>query len=128
MIQNHGQTGFVDNNIDLDAAEQQIAQRRVGWRRLGIVAGETTWRECDGWPHRITTDRATVADVDSIGVELTKGTQLGIIVLFAGGWADFMFYNGVDDGIGIVEAPGWNDPLDVGRFGQLLDRLTKLFS
>ncbi|MGW4397338.1 hypothetical protein ACWEHA_18795 [Amycolatopsis nivea] len=99
----------------------------AAWRGLGIAAGETTWRESEGWPHRITTDRATVAEADSVGVELAKGAQLGSIVLFVGGWADFMFWNGVDDSISIMEAPGWNDPLDVGRFGQLLDRLADLF-
>ncbi|MFE3170404.1 hypothetical protein ACFXPA_13930 [Amycolatopsis sp. NPDC059090] len=118
----------MENVIDLDAAAQQIAQRRGEWHDLGITAGETTWREQgEGWPPALKTDRATIIDADSIGVELAKGAQEGSVVLFTGGWADFCYWAGnADDPI--LEAPGYHDPLDVGTFGQLLDRLTKLFA
>ena len=119
----------MDNNIDLDTAALQIAQRRGGWLRLGITAGKTTWRDQgEGSPPKITTERATIVDADSIGVHLAKGAQEGSVVLFVGGWADFRYWNGEADGPVTDEAPGWNDPLDVDRFGQLLDRLTKLFA
>lgn len=119
----------MDNLIDLDAAAQQIAQRRGEWHRLGITAGEITWRDqADVWPRRIVTDRVAVVDADSIGVALAKGSQEGSVVLFMGGWADFFYWNGEADGPVTDEAPGWGDPLDVAKFGQLLDRLTKLFT
>ena len=114
--------------IDLDAAAVQIAARRAEWRRLGIAASETTWREQgEGWPPHLKTDRRAVTEADSIGVALTKGAQEGSVVLFSGGWADLLYWDGHSDEA-LDEAPGWKDWLDLKRFGQLLDRLTDLFT
>ncbi|UKD58058.1 hypothetical protein L3Q65_15435 [Amycolatopsis sp. FU40] len=117
----------MDNVIDLDAAVREIDRRRGVWQGLGIAAGETTWRDQgEEWPHPFKTGRAAVVDADSIGVELAKGPQRGSIVLFTGGWADFAYGDG--DDLLVQEAPGWGDPLDVGKFAGELDRLTKLFA
>jgi hypothetical protein len=122
------QTGHVANRIDLDAAAEQISARRAEWRRLGITASETTWRDQgDGWPTPVKTDRRAVAHADSIGVALTKGAQEGSVVLFSGGWEDLLYWDGRSDQA-VDEAPGWDDWLDIERFGQVLDRLTNLFT
>jgi len=118
----------VTKRIDLDAAAEQIAARRAEWRRRGITASETTWREKgEGWPPPLKTDRRAVTDADSIGVALTKGAQEGSVVLFGGGWADLLYWDG-RSGQAVDEAPGWDDWLDLGRFGRVLDRLTDLFT
>jgi hypothetical protein len=118
----------VTNRIDLDAAAEQIAARRAEWRRLGITASETTWREQgEGWPPSLKTDRRAVTDADSIGVALTKGVQEGSVVLYSGAWADLLYWDGRSDQA-VDEAPGWQDWLDLERFGQVLDRLTDLFT
>jgi hypothetical protein len=122
------QTEHVANIIDLDAAAAQIAARRAEWRRRGIFAGETTWRDqAEGWPPVLKIDRRAVVDADSIGVSLRKGTQEGSVVLFGGGWADLLFRDGCSNQA-VDEAPGWEDWLDPERFGHLLDRLTGYFT
>lgn len=118
----------MDNQIDLDDAAQEIAQRREAWLRRGLHVGKTTWRDQgDGWPPVIKTSRDEVKDADSVGVSLAKGDQEGSIVLFRGGWADFSYWSGAPADAPIDEAPGWNDWLTVRAFGQLLDRLADLF-
>jgi hypothetical protein len=118
----------VTNGIDLDAAADQIAARRAEWRRRGITAGATTWREQgEGWPPSLKIDRRAVIDADSIGVWLPKGAQEGSVVLFSGGWADLLYWDGRSDQA-VDEAPGWDDWLDVQRFSHVLDRLTNLFT
>jgi hypothetical protein len=118
----------VTNRIDLDAAAEQIAVRRAEWHRRGIAASGTTWRDQgEGWPPPLKTDRRAVTDADSIGVALTKGVQEGSVVLYSGGWADLLYWDGRSDQA-LDEAPGWDDWLDLERFGQVLDRLTDLFT
>jgi hypothetical protein len=113
--------------IDLQAANAEIESRLAGWRDSGIDVGPVTWRDQGaGWPPTITPDRAAVIDPDSVGVQLRKGVQEGSVVLFTGAWADFLFWDGVADGV-VDEAPGWDEPLTVEAFAALLDRLGGLF-
>lgn len=65
---------------------------------------------------------------DSIGIEVRKGTQEGRLVLFDGGWADLEWWSGEETGEPLLEAPGYGDWLDLGRFEDLLDRFASLFS
>jgi hypothetical protein len=53
--------------------------------------------------------------------------QEGSAVLFSGGWADLLYWDG-RSGQPLDEAPGWDDWLDLERFDQVLDRLTDLFT
>lgn len=113
--------------IDLEAAAAVIENRRAFWKAMGIEASETTWRDQGrGWPPPIVTDRRSVLDPDSIGVELRKGEQEGSVVLFKGGWADFLYWDGESRTV-VDDAPGWEDSLDLTRFDGVLDRLTSLF-
>ena len=116
----------MDDRIDLNAARRLIDARRPEWVRLGIKASDTTWRDQGGgWPPPLVTDRAEAKDPDSIGVSLRKGAQ-GSVVLFKGGWADLLYWDGVSDAV-IDEAPGYDDWLDLPRFAGVRDRLTAAF-
>lgn len=120
------QTVAVENRIDLDAAAEFIAARRRHWQELGITASDTTWRDQGrGWPPPITTQRSEVVDPDSIGVALRKGSQEGSVVLFRGGWADFLYWDGAEEVID--EAPGYGHWLNLDAFGSVLDPLTTAF-
>jgi hypothetical protein len=118
---------LVDVRIDLDAAAEQIVRRREAWKQRGINVGDLTWREVgEGWPYELKTLRSDVQDADSVGVALSKGKQEGSLVLFQGGWADLLYWNGEDEEV-VDEAPGWEDWLTVDAFGDLLDRLGGYF-
>ena len=117
----------LDERIDLDEAVQQIASRTPGWRAAGMTVGEPTWRdENEPWPPSMKVDRAEVRSPDSVGVRCTKGVQEGSLVLFKGGWADLEFWAGAHTDV-VVEAPGWEDWLDLEGFGALLDRFGSMF-
>ena len=118
----------MEQRIDLDAANAVIEEWRPQWAAMGITASETTWRDQSrGWPPPLLTRRAEAGDPDSVGVSLVKGAQEGSVVLFKGGWADLLFWNGADDDV-ITEAPGYDDWLDLEAFARVLDRLTTAFS
>ena len=118
----------MEDRIDLDDAAQEIEARRERWRGAGITVGETTWRdEADGWPWALNTSRASVTKPDSVGVALSKGKQQGSVVLFRGGWADLLYWNG-EEGDVVDEAPGWDDWLTISRYGDLLDRFGRFFA
>ncbi len=118
----------MDDRIDLDVAAQEIEARRHVWRDAGIAVGETTWRdEADGWPWKLKTSRSNVRTPDSVGVALSKGDQEGSVVLFRGGWADLLYWNGKEGEV-VDEAPGWDDWLTIDAFGSLLDRFGRFFA
>ena len=118
----------MERRIDLDAAADEIDRRVAGWRESGLDVGPITWREkAEGWPYPLKTVRSEVREVDSIGIQVKKGEQEGSVVLFDGGWADFLYWSGSPDDEPVDEAPGWEDWLTVERFGALLDRLAGLF-
>jgi hypothetical protein len=109
--------------IDLDEAAQLIEERREAWQRRGILVGDATWREAGEWPWVVKTSRSEVEDADSVGVALSKGDQEGSVVLFRGGWADFVYWSGDPSDEPVMESPGWQDWLTIESFGVLLDRL-----
>lgn len=116
------------HHIDLDEAATQIEIRRAGWTTRGLTVGQVTWRDQGaGWPPALRTDRTQVLTPDSTGVEVRKGRQEGSLVLFDGGWADLLWWSGESQDDVLDETPGWDDWLEVGAFGDLLDRFASLF-
>jgi hypothetical protein len=115
----------MENWIDLDKAATVLEHRLVSWQRRGLSTGGITWRDADN-PAVLTVDRSSVRNPDSIGVDVRLGQQAGRLVLFKGGWADLEYWGDVDDPP-ILEAPGWEDWLDLDRFGSLLDDFSGRF-
>ena len=117
----------MDHRIDLDEAVGEVEHRRTSWQEAGLAVGLVTWRDQgEGWPPQIKTDREQVTDPDSIGVSLRKGVQEGEVVLFRGGWCDFLYWTGQDADDPIQDAPG-EAGADVADFGRVLDRLAGFF-
>lgn len=118
----------VEKRIDLDAAKAEIDRRVQVWVESGLTVDAVTWRDQGrGWPPPITTERQEVLDADSVGVRLHKGSQEGAAVLFAGGWVDLEYWDGVSDHV-VQDVPGWDAWLSVEEFGGVLDRLAALFA
>lgn len=81
----------MDRVVDLDQAAAEITSRLPAWTAAGLVPGPITWRdETAPWPQPLDTDRAHVADPDSVGVSIQGSDEWNVmsIVLFRGGWAD----------------------------------------
>ncbi|MFF2956260.1 hypothetical protein ACFVVU_33520 [Kitasatospora sp. NPDC057965] len=104
--------------VDLDQAAAEVAARAPRWEAAGLLVGRVTWREGGTWPQGLETDRARVADPDSIGVLLSgPADTLLSVVLFRGGWADVDHVAGPDDdgvlpGAGIDSAAAFGSRLD----------------
>ncbi|MEO0493566.1 MAG: hypothetical protein AAF081_09135 [Actinomycetota bacterium] len=114
--------------VDLDAAAKEVEDRFEPWRRVGLTVGAITWRDQgDGWPPSFKTVRADVKDPDSIGVALGKGDQEGEVVLFRGGWCDFVYWSGDPADDPVQDAPGYPDQMTIDGFGAVLDRLADQF-
>ena len=123
-----GHSALMPSRIDLDAAAAQIESRREAWAASGLDVGYLTWRDQGAsWPPVITTDRSEVKSADSVGIGVRKGAQEGSVVLFDGGWADLSWWSGEPTHDPLDEAPGWDDWLDLERFGALLDRFADMF-
>ena len=69
-------------------------------------------------------DRSQVTSADSIGISLGKGEQEGEVVLFDGGWCDFVYWDGRAEEA-VQETP---EATTVERFGEVLDRLAAMFT
>jgi len=80
----------MDRLIDLDAVAAELMRRRPEWVRRGLAVGEFTWRDTvAAWPQPIVTDRAAVADPESLGLVFRgAGGGEAELVLWCGGWAD----------------------------------------
>lgn len=125
----YGTIPVVDEIVDLDVAIGQVVSRLPMWERAGITVRPVTWRDQgEGWPPPFKTDRSEVIDADSIGVFLEKGKQEGEVVLFKGGWCDYVYWTGEIDNDPVQDAPGYPDTMTVEGFGAVLDRLTAEFS
>lgn len=76
--------------LDPDQVARELTGLRPGWAEHGITAGQLTWRDARAtWPQPIVTDRAAVADPESVGMILTAANgNEAILVLWRGGWAD----------------------------------------
>lgn len=113
--------------VDLDLAAAEITARRPVWAAAGLDAGPVTWRDATAsWPPRLETERAAVADPDSVGIRIQgPGDTELLAVLFRGGWADLDYYAGGDDA-GTLPAPELTSP---EAFGHLLDAcVAKVFA
>lgn len=118
----------MDNVLDLTLAVAEIDRRIDQWRSAGLDVGSVTWRDQgEGWPPPFKTDRMQVKDADSIGIALRKGDQEGEVVLFKGGWCDFVYWTGEADDDPIEDAPCWPGEMTVEAFGVVLDRLAECF-
>jgi hypothetical protein len=96
--------------------------------KAGHVAGPVTWKDVGGpWPYPLREDREKVAEADSVGVAVRKGEQEGRLDVFrGGGWADLEYWSGRPCDEPVLEAPGWDDGMDLPGIEQLLRRFAGL--
>jgi hypothetical protein len=76
--------------LDLDRVASTLDSLRPRWISEGLAAGRLTWRDASApWPKPIVTDRAAVAEPESVGITLTVADgREGRFVIWRGGWAD----------------------------------------
>ncbi len=118
----------MDDVADLDTAACEIERRAAHWRSAGFVVGAVSWRDQGGaWPPSFKTDHAEVKDADSIGIVLRRGAQEGEVVLFKGGWCDFVYWSRDPEDEAIQDAPGYPNEMTAEKFGRVLDRLAGHF-
>lgn len=117
----------MDCVIDLDAAAAVLASRLA--ERTDLESDPITWRGFESsFDEPFTTDRGAIIDPYSVGVRVRRGEEKGLLVLYAGGWADLEYWSGdVSDGVRNHVA-GWQDPLDVPRFDDVVVELLALFT
>ena len=96
----------MDHLVDLDELASRLEPVLAEWARTAQV-GPLTWRdEQASWPQPITTDRASVAVPESLGVRVTSGDDEIEICVWTGGWADIDW---VDAGEGQSLCPEFGD-------------------
>jgi hypothetical protein len=80
----------MDRLVDLDAVAAELQARRPGWESRGLKVGAFTWRDAQAlWPQPIVTDRALVADPESLWMTMDASPgHYAELVLWCGGWAD----------------------------------------
>jgi hypothetical protein len=88
------------------------------------VTRRATLEWSEGRPQAFKTDRSQVNAADSIGISLRKGKQEGAVVLFEGGWCDFISWDG-DADEAVQDAP---EATTAEQYGKVLDRLAELFT
>jgi hypothetical protein len=101
----------------------ELRARRAGWEGRGPQAGAFTWRDAEAsWPQPIVTDRALVADPESLGMTVDAAPgRYAELVLWCGGWADL---GCLIDGQILTEAPHYRDTAEcVAVAERLADRL-----
>ncbi len=113
--------------LDLDAVAVAIERRAAHWRAAGLSVGPVTWADGQLFGHALTTDRGQVRGDYSVGVRVTRGDEEGQLVAYAGGWCDVEYWSGEPGARPVLEAPGYNDWLDLSRFEAVLDRFESLF-
>lgn len=114
----------MDHVIDLDQAAAEIAARLPGWMESGLEPRPVTWLDRDApWPRRLETERALVADPESVGVRVlgADGWCELQLVLYRGGWADLDALTGDEL---VTEGPRIASPEE---FGSLLDSCAARF-
>ena len=79
------------------------------------------------WPTPLREDRDQVVEADSVGVMVRKHQQEGRLVVFRGGWADLEYWGGGPSDRPVIEAPGWDDWMDLPGIERLLRRFAGLF-
>jgi hypothetical protein len=119
----------MDSRVDLDQVAGLISRHAILWEQSGLVVGALTWRdEAASWLSPLREDRGQVAKPDAVGVRVTKHKQEGQLVIFRGGWADLEYWGGRSSDEPLVEAPGWDDWMDLSHIEQLLWRFADLFA
>ncbi len=107
---------MVERWIDLDQVAGLISRHTLAWEQAGLVVGALTWRDVGvPWPYPVKTDRAEVADADSVGVAVRKQEQEGRLVIFRGGWADLEYWSSERSDDPVFDAPGADDHLGSPR-------------
>ena len=98
----------MDRLVDLDAVAAELRSRRAGWEGCGLQVGAFTWRDAQApWPQPIVTDRALVADPESLGMTMEAAPdRCAGLVLWCGGWADL---DCLIDGQILSEVPQYRD-------------------
>jgi hypothetical protein len=67
--------------IDLDLVARELETIRPGWIGRGVTVGPFTWRDAlAAWPQPIVTDRAAVADPESLGITMSIGEDEALLV------------------------------------------------
>lgn len=114
--------------VDLDQVAGLISRHAFACNEPGLVVGPLTWRDTAGpWPFPLRVDRGQVAEPDSVGVMVRKHEQEGQLVVFRGGWADLDYWSGVPSDDPLIEAPGWDDWMDLPAIDRPLRRFPDLF-
>lgn len=118
----------MESRVDLDQVAGLISRHAFAWEESGLVVGALTWRDAAGsWPSPLREDRGQVAEPDSVGVAVRKHEQEGRLVVFRGGWADLEYWSGGSSDEPVIEAPGWDDWMDLPGIERLLRRFADLF-
>jgi hypothetical protein len=118
----------MESRVDLDQVAGLISRHALAWKQSGLVVGALSWRdEAAPWPAPLREDRDQVVEPDSVGVMVRKHRQEGRLVVFRGGWADLEYWGGGPSDIPVIEAPGWDDWMDLPGIERLLRRFAGLF-
>ena len=116
----------VDLRIDLDAAAAEMSARLR--ERSDLDIGPLTWKDMNApYDAPFPTDRAEVEIPYSVGVHVLRGNEEGLLVLYAGGWADLEYWTGSAADDPILRVPGYDDWLDVPRFAAVVDEFLGFF-
>jgi hypothetical protein len=108
------------SNLDLDVAMQHVERRQSEWEANGVHLVAVTWMDNEAdWPRPLLTDRAQAHRPMSLGIRLAKkdGSEAEV-VLYAGGWADFIVWIGDDANL----SQTYEELDGPDQFGDLLDR------
>lgn len=118
----------MESRVDLDQVARLISRHAFTWKESGLGVGALTWRDAAApWPSPLREDRGQVTEPDSVGVTLRKHRQEGRLVVFRGGWADLEYWGGGLSDEPVLEAPGWDDWMDLPDIERLLRRFAGLF-
>jgi hypothetical protein len=118
----------MENRVDLDQVAGLISRHAFAWKQSGLVVGALTWRdEAAPWPCPLREDRGQVAEPDSVGIMVRGHQREGRLVVFRGGWADLEYWGGGPSDMPVLEAPGWDNWMDLPGIERLLRRFASLF-
>ena len=118
----------MESRVDLDQVAALITRHAFAWEESGLVVGALTWRgAAASWPFPLREDRGQVVEPDSVGGAVRKHGQEGRLGVFRGGWADLEYWSGGASDEPVIEAPGWDDWLDLPGIDRLLRRFAASF-
>jgi hypothetical protein len=118
----------MESQVDPDQVAALISRHAFAWEESGLVVSALTWRDAAAsWPSPLREERSQVVEPDSVGVAVRKHGEEGQLVVFRGGWADVAYWSGGASDEPVIEAPGWDDWLDLPGIDRLLRRFAALF-